>query len=341
MEVVMPDASISQTGFEHVADNSAGYNLNALQVGAEGTLGVITKVTLKLYPFGGTLKNVAYAFPKLQDIGEALWELCRSQVVPLHIAFSDGKHFEYLRKAGIHAPEVGTIVNIAFDGSKENVERDEASVDAMMAKFGGKKMAPEVGQHEWDERCYEFRSREVGLGCIPGEIVVRLKDFKSVADHCYKLLDDFKMDGAIIGIMCDRNTVMFMPYYYFNPDSLIQMTSYAYNKKTSDVSYDYGGRPLGFGAFFASNLEIIRGKDNVRQMKAIKDALDQNEIMNPGKLLGMTTRYGISVSSKLFELAMDGAGIAKKALPRQHEFDDKAEVYETERKKKGMDGHQH
>jgi glycolate oxidase len=341
MEVVMPDGSVSQTGFRDVADNSAGYNLNALQVGAEGTLGVITKVTLKLHPFGGTLKNVSYSFDKLQDISKPLWELCRSQVIPLHIGFSDGRHFEYLRKAGKHAPEVGTILNIAFDGSREDVERDEAAVDAIMAKHGGKKMAPEVGQHEWDERCYEFRSREVGIGCIPGEVVVRLKDFEPVADACYRLLNEFKMDGAIIGIMCDRNTVMFMPYYFFNPDSLLQMTSYAYNKKTSDISYEYGGRPLGFGAFFASNLEIVRGKDNVRQMKAIKSALDENEIMNPGKLLEMKTRYGISLSSKLFELAMDAAGIAKKALPRQHEFDERAEDYEDERKKKGTGGHQH
>ncbi|MEM0449535.1 MAG: FAD-binding oxidoreductase [Methanomassiliicoccales archaeon] len=341
MEVVMPDGSVCETGFRDVADNSAGYNLNALQVGAEGTLGVITKVTLKLQPFGGTIKNVSYAFSKLQDLAPALWELCRSQVIPLHIAFSDGKHFDYLRKAGKHAPEVGTILNIAFEGSKENVERDEAAVDAMISKHGGRKMPPEVGQHEWDERSYEFRSREVGLGCIPGEIVVRLKDFSIVADKCYKLLDEFKMDGAIIGIMCDRNTVMFMPYYFFNPDSLLQMTSYAFNKKISDISYEHGGRPLGFGAFFASNLEIIRGKDNVRQMKAIKNALDKKEIMNPGKLLEMKTRYGITVSSKLFELAMDGAGLAKKALPKSNEFEEKAEIYEEERKKKGLGGHQH
>jgi hypothetical protein len=96
---------------------------------------------------------------------------------------------------------------------------------------------------------------------------------------------------------------------------------------------------LGFGAFFASNLEIIRGKDSANHMKAIKNALDKKEIMNPGKLLEMKTRYGIGISSKLFEMAMDGAGVVKKAIPRQHEFEDKAEVYEAERAKKGHGGH--
>ncbi|HXZ24466.1 MAG TPA: FAD-binding oxidoreductase, partial [Methanomassiliicoccales archaeon] len=68
MTVVMPDGSVVETGFRDVADNSAGYNLNALQVGAEGTLGIITKVTLKLYPFGGVIKNVSYAFNDLKSI---------------------------------------------------------------------------------------------------------------------------------------------------------------------------------------------------------------------------------------------------------------------------------
>ncbi|HTY46234.1 MAG TPA: FAD-binding oxidoreductase [Methanomassiliicoccales archaeon] len=341
MTVVMPDGSVVETGFRDVADNSAGYNLNALQVGAEGTLGIITKVTLKLYPFGGVIKNVSYAFNDLKSISRPLWEICRSQVVPLHIGFSDGAHFEFLRKAGKHAPEVGTIMNVAFDGSKENVEREEAAVDAIVAKYGGKKLDQSVGDHEWDERCYEFRAREVGMGAIPGEIVSRLKDFDAVADGCYKLLTDLKMEGAIIGIMCDRNTVMFMPYYFMDSDSILSMMSYAYNKKTSDLAYAHGGRPLGFGAFFAANLVIVRGKDATEQMKRIKKALDAKEVMNPGKLLEMDTRFGIGISSKMFELAMDGLAIAKKAIPRQHQFEDKAEVYESEREAKEKHEHAH
>jgi hypothetical protein len=69
--------------------------------------------------------------------------------------------------------------------------------------------------------------------------------------------------------------------------------------------------------------------------------LDKNEIMNPGKLLEMQTRYGIGISSKLFGLVMDGMSFAKKVIPKSNEFDKKAEEYEAERKKKGQEGHQH
>ncbi len=331
MKVVMPDGSLIDTGFDQVADNSAGYNLNALMIGAEGTLGIICEVTVKLQPAPEVLKNNSYSFDKLEALQQPLWEICRARISPLHIAFSDGRHFEYLRKSGRHAPEVGTILNVTFEGAKEEVAREEAIVDAIVAKTGGKKMSDEVGKHEWDERCYEFRSREVGLSSIPGEVVTRLKDFGEVTSKCYSLLTEFKMEGAIIGIMCDRNTVMFMPYFFFDPDSLISLTNYAFNKKLSDLSFEHGGRPLGFGAFFAGNLEIIRGKDGSKQMKAIKKALDEKEIMNPGKLLGMKTRYGIGIPSKLFEIGMDAMGVGKKLLPRKDQFDEKAESYEAER----------
>jgi hypothetical protein len=119
------------------------------------------------------------------------------------------------------------------------------------------------------------------------------------------------------------------------------MMSYAYNKKLSDASFEHGGRPLGFGAFFAANLQIIRGKDGTEQMKRIKNALDANEIMNPGKLLEMKTRFGIGISSKLFEIAMDAAGMGKKMLPRVEQFEAKAEIYEAERAKKEKAEHKH
>ena len=69
MTVVLPDGTIVKTGFNNVCDNMSGYNLNRLFVGAEGTLGVITEVTLKLVPKPEVLRPLAYAFESLDKLG--------------------------------------------------------------------------------------------------------------------------------------------------------------------------------------------------------------------------------------------------------------------------------
>ncbi|MEM2943808.1 MAG: FAD-binding oxidoreductase [Methanomassiliicoccales archaeon] len=338
MEVVMPDGNIINTGFDELCDNSSGYNLNWLIVGAEGTLGVVTKVTFKLYPAPELMKPVSYAMDDLISIGPALMEVCRSRIEPLHISFGDRKHYELLRKAGKHAPEVGSMLSFTLEGDSEVVKHEEQVLDRIMEAHGAKKMPDEVAIHEWEERCYEYRSREIGVGEIPGEVVVPLREFSSMAKATYDLMEAMKMEGAVIGIMADRNTAMFMPYYLFDSESLVKtMTSLAFNKKYSDLAFQRGGRPLGFGMFFASNLSIIRG-NSVKYMKAIKDALDPKGIMNPGKLFETVTRQGIHVHPTLFELGMDALAIAKKALPKDQEINAKAKQYEIERLEKEKKG---
>lgn len=161
----------------------------------------------------------------------------------MHISFGDGRHYDLLRKAGKHAPEVGSMLSLLLEGDRVSVQHEEEVIDKIMERHGGKKMTDDVAQHEWDERCYEFRSREIGLGHIPGEIVVPLTKFTSMAQETYSLMDEMKMEGAVIGIMADRNTVMFMPYYLYDSESLLKsVASLAFNKKFGDVALRHEGK---------------------------------------------------------------------------------------------------
>jgi glycolate oxidase len=343
LKVVMPDGTLISTGFDKVLDNQSAYNLQWLIVGAEGTLGLIAEVTLKLMPGPEIMKPLSYSFDSLMAMGAPLMEMCRKRIDPLHIGFSDGKHFELLRKAGKEdAPQIGGILNIMLEGDKITVEHEEKVIEEIMIKAGAKRMDDHTAQHEWDERCYEFRAREIGLGHIPGEAVIPLKDYSEFAERTYKMMDDMKMTGAIIGIVADRNTVMFMPYYFADFDDMTNLTSFAFNKKFADMSYEYGGRPLGFGAFFASNLDKIRGP-GAKYIRTIKSTLDPEDVMNPGKLVGTYMRNGMKISPAIFNIAMDAMAVAKLAFPRNHTVDDRAEVYAQERaqKERAEAVHQH
>ncbi|MGZ7212510.1 hypothetical protein ACXWOF_10290, partial [Streptococcus pyogenes] len=77
----------------------------------------------------------------------------------LHIAWSDYNHFENQRKAGIHAPDVANLLLVTFQGDEQFVALEESIVDKFVEAAGGRKISDEIAEHEWEERCYEFRAR--------------------------------------------------------------------------------------------------------------------------------------------------------------------------------------
>jgi len=300
-------------------------------VGAEGTLGVICEVTFKLTPRPEVLRPLAYEFDHLSKLGAPIKDITRARVVPLHIAWSDGHHFEYLRKIHPHAPDVGSLLLITLEGDKAVVEHEEAVIDAIVEKYGGKKTSDEVAKHEWDERSYEFRVREMGLGSVPMEVLVPTSSYGAMVNDMYALFDSMKMEGAIIGIMADRNTVMFMPYFVYDAESLSKSTtSLSFAVKCGELAVKHGGRQLGgFGLFFGSMLKPTRGT-GYDVIVTIKNALDPNEIMNPGKLLGMKTRFGMKVGPGLMGFGMSAMATAKKLMPADNMVDKKSKSFEQE-----------
>ena len=323
MEVVLPDGTLIKTGYDKLANNMSGYNLNQLFTGAEGTLGLIVTVTLRVYPMG-VIRPLAYDFENLRDIGGPINEIVKHPSVrPLHIAWSDHMHFEHQKKAGLHAPDVKNLFLVTLQGDEEFINLEEKVIDAIVEKYGGKKTDPKIAEHEWDERCYEFRARKVGIGSIPAEVVVPNVNWSDFVDECYDGFGKMKMSGGgIIGIIADRSTAMFMPYYFMDTETPLGMVAFAYNYYLGDRAAKYGGRSLGLGVFFASNLDIIRDAGSAELMRTIKTSVDPNDIINPGHVVCGKTRFGVNLNDKIMGVASKMMQLAKTFMPEDSGFED-------------------
>jgi glycolate oxidase len=317
LEVVLPTTQVLHTGDKLVPQNGGGPNLNWLFVGSEGTFGIITEVTMTMFPKPEELRPVSYSFDDLTKFGPALKKLVRSGATPMHIMFSDRMHFDYLRAIGKHAPEVGCLVTCALTGTKGSVDLEEKILDDVMTSSGGKKEAKELAEHEWSERNYEFRLREMGVGAIPGEILVPIDRFPAVVEGTRKIIQQLKLKAPTIGTVVDQNTVMLMPYYLTDEHKLVASTAaMGFAKRLGDLAYDNGGRAVGLGIFFAGNLPKYRGKVGAQLVRDIKKVLDPQEIMNPGKMVETGTRFGISIPAFLMNFGMHMMGSVKRILPR-------------------------
>ena len=323
LEVITSDGTIIETGYDKVASNMSGYNLTQLYASAEGTLGVIATVTLRIYP-KGIIKPLAYEFDNLRDMGAPINEIVRHpSLKPLHIAWSDCNHFENQRKAGLNPPEVKNLFLVVLQGAEEFVALEQQVVDEIVEKTGGRKVADEIANHEWEERCYEFRARKVGVGSIPAEVIVPNEHWSEFVDECYEGYKAMKMEaGGIIGMIADRSTAMFMPYYFKDDEKLLGMTAFAYNFYMGDRAAKYGGRSLGLGVFFASNLDSIHDEGCVSTMRDLKTFLDPHDVINPGHLVCGKTRFGISLDKNLMGVGSVMMKGIKKLLKQNTTFED-------------------
>lgn len=315
LEVVLSDGTIITTGCKNVLNNSSGYNLTDLFIGSEGTLGIITKVTLKVNPSPEEIRPTSFIFNNFEEAGEAAHALTRTSVTPYHISFLDGAHYDLLRELDKDTPEVGAMLNIVFSGNSKIIDIDEKTTEDIMAKHGGKKTTKEFADHEWTERFFESKARRLGPGLIVGESFCPISKIVEMGKRSKEVMKKLKMNGAVVGYVSDPNTVLFMTYAISNEHKFIRnLASVALVKKLTDEAFKVGGRPGGFGLLFSGNLKKIHGK-GVNIMDEIKSALDPYYIMNPGKLIENSTRFGIPLPGFAMNFGFDTMAILKRIMP--------------------------
>jgi glycolate oxidase len=320
LEVVLPDGRVLESGFRWVQSNASGYSLTNLFCGSEGTLGVVTRATIKLQPRAGDVVPTAYAFDDLKAAARAIVRLTKAPVTPYHIGFVDGNHLSHVEELGAPVPEVaGAVVTVALEGAGEVVDVEDRTVGLAMGSEGGRRFTDDDAHEAWEERAYEFRVKRLGPGLVPGSVFLPVAEFEATIDDIYNAISDLGMKAGITGILSDRNTVDLMPYYIVDDRKLMKnLAVMSFMKRLTDISLAHGGRPVGIGMWFAQNIGRLHG-EGADVMRAIKATVDPLGIMNPGKVVEVGTRFGIAVPSTVMRGGLELMGALKKALPADTE----------------------
>lgn len=320
-EVVVDDGSVVTTGWDDLGSYRASFNLNQFFSGAEGTLGFIGTFTMRIHPMG-EVRCLAYEFDNLKDIDGPMQALvAHPSVRPLHVAWSDYMHFQNQHRAGVHAPDVKNLWLVTLQGDEKHNDLEEAAVSAMAEAAGGRKLANEIAEHEWEERCYEFRARKVGVGEIPAEVIVPTVNWGQFSDDCYTGFKEMKMEaGGVIGVMVDRSTALWMPYYFKDDEQLLGMLAFGFNFYLGDVAARYGGRTTGFGVFFAWMTDVIHTHETARKLRQLKTNLDPRDIVNPGHVTSGMTRFGVDMNKTLMSMGSMLMQTVKKLMPADKTF---------------------
>ncbi|KAB1082933.1 FAD-binding protein [Neorhizobium galegae] len=290
LRVVTPQGKIITTG-RRTKKSSTGYDLTKLYVGAEGTLGVITEVTVRLHPIPETIASAVCAFETMRGAVEAVVATIQSGIPVARIEFLDEVAVEAAnRHAGLTLKLAPTLF-LEFHGSPRWVEEQSNTVREIANEFGGSDFEwstrTEDRERLWKARhetIYSNQTLRPGCKAFTTDVCVPISRLAEAVLAAREDIDNSFVMGKIIGHVGDGN---FHVGYLIKPEipeELAEAERLA--ERLYQRAMDMGGTFSGEHGIGISKLKYLRREhgDAVDMMNAIKAAIDPKGIMNPGKL---------------------------------------------------------
>lgn len=295
LEVVLPSGKIIWTG-ANVLKNSTGYNLTQLMVGSEGTLGVITKIVFKLIPYPTEDLTLLVPFRSAEKACEAVSAIFQAGIIPAGMEFMERDAIDWTLKYvdDVSVPigeNVKAHLLIELDGNDqetlfkdaeriaeivENFESEEVLIaDSQAQRDALWKLRRRVGEAVKSHSIYKEEDTVVPRAELP----VLLKGVKDIGEKygfksvCYGHAGDGNLHVNIVkGEMSDHD------WQHELPKGI---------REIFELTKSLGGTisgEHGVGYVQKNYLDIVFDEANMAVQRSIKNAIDPNGIMNPGKV---------------------------------------------------------
>jgi D-lactate dehydrogenase (cytochrome) len=291
LEVVLADGRVIRCG-TRARKSAAGYDLVRLFIGSEGTLGIITEITLRLHGQPEAVGNATCAFPTLRAAVDAVTQLCQSAAGLARIEFLDEVQMRACnRHSQLALPELPTLF-MEFHGSEASVTEQAKTAEGVAADNGGIGFAfstrPEQRTLLWKARhSAYFAALALRPGCaaIVADVCVPIS---ALADCVAETRADIDHEGLIAPIVGHVGDGNFHVIFLLAPGSEEERERCARVYDAMIVrAHGVGGTCTGehgIGLGKRDKLLAEVGEDAVGLMSALKEAWDPRQILNPGKV---------------------------------------------------------
>jgi D-lactate dehydrogenase (cytochrome) len=291
LEVVSASGDVIRTG-TRAKKSSAGYDLTRLLVGSEGTLGVITEVTVKLYPLPEAISAAVCSFPSIEAAVRTTIQIIQMGIPIARVELLDGNTVRMVNAYAKLSLREEPLLLMEFHGSPSGVKEQAEAVQEIAAEFGGTAFewatTPEERTRLWAARHNAYFAaiqskpgcRAISTDtCVP---ISRLADclLDSVAEA-----DASGIPYFLVGHVGDGN---------FHFGYLLDPSKPEERQRAEKLNHSLVARALrlegtctgehGVGLHKMDFLVSETGAGAVDMMRTIKRALDPKNIMNPGKI---------------------------------------------------------
>src|SRR6516165_5145696 len=291
LEVVLPDGRAIRTA-RRARKSAAGYDLTRLFVGSEGTLGVITEVTVRLYGVPAAISSAVCSFPSVEAAVNVVIKTIQAGVPVARIELADPAQMDAINKYSKLNLPVAPTLWLEFHGTEHSVVEQAKMVQTIAFEHGAADFSwttkPEDRDRLWRARhdvAYAVKGLREGGQLWVTDVCVPISRLTECITETQKDVATSFLPAPIVGHVGDGN---FHVGFVLNPSDPSEMAeAQRLNERVVRRALSLGGTCTGEHGIGCGKIDFLLAEhgEAVSVMRAIKKAFDPDNIMNPGKIL--------------------------------------------------------
>lgn len=291
LEVVLPDGEILWTGSKSKKD-VAGYNLKKILVSSEGTLGIITKVLLRLIPPPKDSKTMLAYFPDMVSAGNAVKGIIAGKIIPCTLEFLDNVTINCVEDhSHIGLPRnIGALLLIQTDGHPAQVQEETDAIEIICKEQGASEFKIAQTKEEAEQLASARRMALSALArrkptTILEDATVPRSRVPEMLAYIEQMRDKYQLQIGTFGHAGDGN---------LHPTCLTDERDKEEMERVEKCfdeifkkAIELGGTVTGehgVGCIKSKYLPMMVGATGIKVMRRIKESFDPKGILNPGKI---------------------------------------------------------
>ncbi|WP_298726890.1 FAD-linked oxidase C-terminal domain-containing protein [uncultured Ferrovibrio sp.] len=293
LTVVLADGRIIRTS-KRAKKSAAGYDLTRLFVGSEGTLGVITEITLRLYGIPEAMSSAICSFATLEGAVNTVIQTIQSGIPVARIELLDDVQVDAINKYSKTNMPVQNLLMLEFHGTEAAVAEQAEMVQAIAADQGGNNfqwtVKPEERAKLWQARhdaAYAAKALRTGCEVWATDVCVPISRLAECILETKKDVVETGLTAPLVGHVGDGNFHLAIVLDRNNPAEIEAIEAFSERLVHRALSMDgtcTGEHGIGRGKM---KYLVAEHGEAVSVMLAIKKALDPNNLMNPGKIFSI------------------------------------------------------
>jgi D-lactate dehydrogenase (cytochrome) len=292
MKVLLPNGELMSTS-RRARKSSAGYDLTRLIVGAEGTLGIITELTLKLHGIPEAISAGVCPFPSIKSACDAAITAIQSGIPVARVELLDEVQVRACNvDAKLGLPETPMLF-LEFHGSDAGVAEQSERFGEIARELGGGPFEwatkTEDRTRLWEARHHAFwaaRSFRPGANIVVTDVCVPISRLAECVTETKRDIEQSSIVAPILGHVGDGNFHAFVLVMMDDADEVARTK--AFIERVAERALAMEGTCTGEHGIGEGKKHFLvpeHGSAAVEIMRAIKHAIDPNGIMNPGKIV--------------------------------------------------------